>query len=163
MVRWVRLHAPNAGSPGSVPGWGIKIPQAAKKKKKRNKCYIKLPQSCPTLCNAMVCNPPGSSVHGFPRKEYWSGLPFPSPGDLLNPGMEPTSLVSPALQADSSPAEPPEMPTCQLIPHKNRTEGDFTIPISLKSTQSIERFSAPMPPSKEAAARTFPCVSRSLA
>ena len=32
MVRWVRLHAPNAGSPGSVSGWGIKIPQAAKKK-----------------------------------------------------------------------------------------------------------------------------------
>ena len=56
-----------------------------------------MPQSCPTLCNAMVCSPPGSSVHGFPRKEYWSGLPFPSPGDLLNPGMEPTSLVSPAL------------------------------------------------------------------
>ena len=97
---------------------------------------------------------------GFSGREYWSGLPFPSPGDLPNPGVEPGS---PALQADSSPAEPPEMPTCQLIPHKNRTEGDFTIPISLKSTQSIERFSAPMPPSKEAAARTFPCVSRSLA
>ena len=28
---------------------------------------------------------------GFPRQEYWSGLPFPSPGDLLNPGIEPTS------------------------------------------------------------------------
>ena len=28
---------------------------------------------------------------GFPRQEYWSGLPFPSPGDLLDPGMEPTS------------------------------------------------------------------------
>ena len=35
---------------------------------------------------------------GFPRQEYWSGLPFPSPGDLPNPGME---SVSPALQADS--------------------------------------------------------------
>ena len=34
---------------------------------------------------------------GFPRKEYWSGLPFPSPGDLLNPGIETTSLASPAL------------------------------------------------------------------
>ena len=36
----------------------------------------------------------------FPRQEYWSGLPFPSPGDLLNPGIE---SVSPALQADSLP------------------------------------------------------------
>ena len=34
---------------------------------------------------------------GFPRQVYWSGLPFPSPGDLPNPGMEPTSLMSPAL------------------------------------------------------------------
>ena len=39
----------------------------------------------------------------FSRLEYWSGLPFPSPGDLPNPGMEPGS---PALQVDSSPAEP---------------------------------------------------------
>ena len=35
---------------------------------------------------------------GFPRQEYWGGLPFPSPGDLPNPGIEPES---PALQADS--------------------------------------------------------------
>ena len=39
---------------------------------------------------------------GFPRQEYWSGLPFPSPGDLLDPGIEP---ASPALQADSFIAE----------------------------------------------------------
>ena len=40
----------------------------------------------------------------FSRQEYWSVLLFPSPGDLPNPGMEP---VSPALQADSLPSEPP--------------------------------------------------------
>ena len=34
---------------------------------------------------------------GFPRQEYWSGLPFPSPGDLPDPGIEPVTLVSPAL------------------------------------------------------------------
>ena len=34
---------------------------------------------------------------GFSRKEYWSGLPFPPPGDLPNPGIEPMSLTSPAL------------------------------------------------------------------
>ena len=41
---------------------------------------------------------------GFSRQEYWSGLPFPSPGDLPDPGIEP---VSPALQADALPSEPP--------------------------------------------------------
>ena len=40
----------------------------------------------------------------FSRQEYWSGLPFPSPGDLPNLGIEPWS---PALQADSLPSEPP--------------------------------------------------------
>ena len=40
---------------------------------------------------------------GFSRQEYWSGLPFPSPGDLPNPGIEPGS---PALQADALPSEP---------------------------------------------------------
>ena len=43
----------------------------------------------------------------FSRQEYWSGLPFPSPGDLLDPGIEPGSL---ALQADSLPSEPPRKP-----------------------------------------------------
>ena len=43
---------------------------------------------------------------GFPRQEYWSVLPFPSPGDLLDPGIELTSPVSPGLQVDSLPAEP---------------------------------------------------------
>ena len=40
---------------------------------------------------------------GFPRQEYW--LSFPSPGDLPNPGIEPTSPVSPALQTDSLPTD----------------------------------------------------------
>ena len=41
---------------------------------------------------------------GFSRQEYWSGLPFPSPGDLPDPGIEPGS---PALQADVLTSEPP--------------------------------------------------------
>ena len=44
---------------------------------------------------------------GFSRQEYQSGFPFPSPGDLPNPGIEPRS---PALQADSLPSEPPGKP-----------------------------------------------------
>ena len=43
---------------------------------------------------------------GFSRQEYWSGLPFPPPGDLPSPGTEPGSPVSPALQVDSLPLEP---------------------------------------------------------
>ena len=42
---------------------------------------------------------------GFSRQEYWGGLPFPSPGHLPDPGIEPESPVSPASQADSLPAE----------------------------------------------------------
>ena len=41
---------------------------------------------------------------GFSRQEYWSGLPFPSPGDLPNPGIK---AGSPVLQADALPSEPP--------------------------------------------------------
>ena len=40
---------------------------------------------------------------GYSRQEYWSGLPFPPPGDLPNPGIEPMLPAAPALQADSSP------------------------------------------------------------
>ena len=47
--------------------------------------------------------PPGSSVHGFSTQEYWSGFPFPSPGDLPDPGIKPRS---PALQAESLLSEP---------------------------------------------------------
>ena len=48
---------------------------------------------------------------GFSRQEYWSGLSFPSPGDLPDPGMEPGS---PALQADSLLPEPPGKPVREL-------------------------------------------------
>ena len=58
-------------------------------------------QLCLTLRDSMDCSPPGSSVHS--RQEYWSGLPFPLPGDLPDPGIELMSPVPPALQADSLP------------------------------------------------------------
>ena len=56
------------------------------------------------LCNAMDYSLPGFSVHGFSREEWQSGFPFPSLGNLLDPGIEPWS---PALRADASPSEPP--------------------------------------------------------
>ena len=52
-------------------------------------------QSCLTPCEAVDCSPPGSM--GFSRQEYWSEFPCPSPGDLPDLGIEPTSLTSPAL------------------------------------------------------------------
>ena len=51
---------------------------------------------------------------GFSRQEYWSGLPFPSPGDLPNPEIE---LESPTLQADALTSEPPKKP--KEYRHKN--------------------------------------------
>ena len=50
---------------------------------------------------------------GFSRQEYWSGLPFPSPGDLPEPGIEPRSLT---LQADTLPSKPPGREGTQLHP-----------------------------------------------
>ena len=52
----------------------------------------------------MDCSPPGSSVHGISQARIMRWLPFPSPGNLLYPGIGPRS---PALQADSLPIKPP--------------------------------------------------------
>ena len=59
-------------------------------------------KSCPSLVTpwTVACQAPLSV--GFSIQEYWSGLPFPSPGDLPDPGIKPRS---PALQAHSSPTE----------------------------------------------------------
>jgi len=55
------------------------------------------PQPCLTLCNLWTVALQAPLSMGFSRQEYWSGLPFPSPEDLTNPGIEPTSFMSPAL------------------------------------------------------------------
>ena len=64
------------------------------------KVEVLVAQSCPTSWT-VTCQAPLSM--GFSKQEYWSGLAFPSQGELPNPGIEPTSL---ALQADSLPSEP---------------------------------------------------------
>ena len=63
---------------------------------------VKVAQLCPTLATPWTVAFEVPPSMGFSRQEYWSGLPFPSPGDLPNPGIEP---MSPALQADSLPTE----------------------------------------------------------
>ena len=61
-------------------------------------------QSCPTLCSPTDCSLQTPLSMKFSSQEYWSGLPFPSLGDLPNPEIEPGS---PALQADALLSEPP--------------------------------------------------------
>ena len=76
----------------------------------RKESKSEVAQSCPTLWDPMDCSlyqaPPSM---GFSRWEYWSGLPFPPPGDLPSPGIQPTPPVSSALKADSLP-----------LPHQGR-------------------------------------------
>ena len=68
---------------------------------------VKVAQSCLILCDPMDYK----SMEFF-RPEYWSGQPFPSPGDLSNPEIEPESS---ALQADPLPSEPPGKPPSAKI------------------------------------------------
>ena len=57
----------------------------------------KSPQSCLTLCDPMDSSLPSSSVHGTLQVRILEWLPCPPPGDLPDPGIEPASLMSPAL------------------------------------------------------------------
>ena len=64
---------------------------------------------CAKLLHVRLFATPWTVAHeaalsmGFSRLEYWSGLPCPSPGDFLDPGIEPVSPIAPALQADCLP------------------------------------------------------------
>ena len=70
----------------------------------RNQWASKVAQSCPTLCDPMDSSLPGSSMYGIFQARVLEWLPFPSPGDLPDAGIEPRS---PTLQADALPSEPP--------------------------------------------------------
>ena len=75
---------------------------------------------------------------GFSRQEYWSGLPFPSPGDLPNPGIEPRS---PTLQADSLLSEPPgkAQDLLELTPKKDVlfNIGDWNAKVGSQETPGV--------------------------
>ena len=74
--RWQPTRLPHPwDSPGKNTGVGCHfLLQCMKVKSERE-----VTQSCPTLSNPMDYSPPGSSIHGFSRQEYWSGVPLPSP------------------------------------------------------------------------------------
>ena len=58
----------------------------------------------------LICSPPASSVHGIFQARILEWVAFPSPGDLPDSGIEPSSLMSPALAGGSLPLAPPEKP-----------------------------------------------------
>ena len=68
---------------------------------------VKLLSCVPLLATPWTVTYEASPSMGFSRQEYWSGLPFPSPGDLPDPGIKPGS---PALEADALTFEPPGKP-----------------------------------------------------
>ena len=75
-------------------------------------------QLCPTLCHLWAVANQNSQSIGFSRQEYWSGLPFPPPGDLPYPGIEPKSPASSALAGGFFTTEPPGKPRVTLTPIK---------------------------------------------
>ena len=77
-------------------------------------------QLCLTLSDSTDCSPPGSSLHGISWARILEGAAFSSPGDLPDPGMEPTSPSPPALAGGFFTAEPPGKPLLRvLLPSKS--------------------------------------------
>ena len=73
-------------------------------------CYFLVAKSCLTLCHGFyVAHQTPLSV-GFPRQEYWSGLPFPPLQDLPDPGIKAMSPLTPALAGEFFTTGPPGMP-----------------------------------------------------
>ena len=101
---------PGRAEPGGLPSMGSHRVGQDKwlSSSSSSICCCFVAQLCPTLlwsngCYSFVAHQVPLSMR-FPRQEYWSGLSFPSPGDLLDPGTEPTS---PALAGKFFTAEPP--------------------------------------------------------
>ena len=77
-------------------------------------CYVCWAQSCLTLCDPVDYSLPGSSVYGVFQARIWTRLTFPTPGNLPDPGIEPVSLVSPALAGGFFTTDLPGKPICVL-------------------------------------------------
>ena len=69
-------------------------------------------QLCPALCDPVDCSPPGFSVRGISQARILNGLPFPSPGDLPDPGIK---LARPALAGRLLTAEPPRKSIISIL------------------------------------------------
>ena len=85
----------------------IKLSILNKLEHRQNKlkgCYCLVTQLCPTFCDPMGCNPQALLYMRFFRQKYWNGLPFPTPENLPDPGIE---HMSPPLAGGFFTMEPP--------------------------------------------------------
>ena len=88
--------------------------------------------SHPTLCKPMDCRPSTFSAMEFSRQEYWSGLPFPTPGDLPDPGIEPVSLASTAWASGFFTIVPSGKPSCTSNSVKSEGFSHLVVSYSLQ-------------------------------
>ena len=100
------IHLPGWKNISSMKGktgeeeMGEHMPKVEKEVSSMLQLLLLCAQSCLTLCSPKDCACQAPLSMGFPKQDYWRGLPFPTPGDLLNPAIEP---VSPALAGRSLP------------------------------------------------------------
>ena len=132
-----------AGDAGLIPGWRAKIPHATGQ---LSLCATTREASCGGGLVAKSCPTPATpwteepGRHpGFSRQEFWSGLPFPSPGDLPDPGIKPGS---PSLKADSLPASykgSPQRSQWATAKIQHRVEKQKKTAMHWESSQVIRR------------------------
>ena len=106
-------------------------------------------QTCPTLCDSIDCSPPSSSVQGFPRQEYWHGLPFLPPGDLPDPEIKPAVPAS-AVRVFFTARLPGKLDTswvlCNLTPFWHHPPEDSIRPYRVRAqSQETTPTTAPSP------------------
>jgi len=77
-----------------------------------------------SFCDPMDYSPPNSSIYGIFQKEFWSGLPFPSPSYLSSPGIKPTSsALAHRFFTTEPPGKPRELTYDPVIPHLGKCPG----------------------------------------
>ena len=101
-------------SPGKNTGVGCHFLLQCMKVKRESE----VTESCPTLSDPMDCSVPGSSVHGFSRQEYWSGMPLPSPKDTVQ--FSSVAQLCPTL-CDSVNRSTPGLPVHHQLPEFTQT------------------------------------------
>ena len=113
---------------------------------KYRRCCCAPAQSCPLFATPWTVALQASLSMGFSRQEYWSGLPFPSPGDLPNPEIETVSIASPTLEGRFFTTVPPGKPIniyilklyiyiiCKYI---------YIIYVKVKSLSRVQLFATP--------------------
>ena len=113
------------------------------------------------LSHVQLSETPGTVAHqaalsmGFSRLEYWSGLPFPPPGDLPNPGIEPIPPASPALTDGFFTTEPPEKP--RFCHPTEKLNHNYTYTLSI-----LPLLPHPIPPGHHRAPDRAPCATQRL-